>query len=83
MIIHYDPDEYENVSEYRTCGFHKEHPGEPWAGCCCSASFTSRLRSPEEIAIIKAKRRREEEDRILAQAEAIKGMRASQPIEEK
>jgi len=65
MLICYDPDEYENVSEYRTCSF----------GCCRSASYSSRRRSPEEILAIKAKRQREEEDRILARAEAIKATR--------
>jgi hypothetical protein len=76
MLIAYDPDEFESVSTYETCAFHKQYPGKPdWAGCTCSASFTQRRRAPEEYAAIKAKKRREEEDRILAQAEIIKASR--------
>jgi hypothetical protein len=74
--ILYDPDEYESVSKYDTCAFHKLHPGEKFAWCGCSLSMTQRRRSPEEYAAIKAERRRKEEDGILAQAEIIKASRA-------
>ena len=71
----YDPDEYETIVTHSTCAFHKMHPGEQFAGCCCSAGMMQKLRDPEEYAAIKAKKRRAEEDRILAQAEAIRASR--------
>jgi len=78
MYISYDPDEYEYVSESRICAFHKADPGADYAGCTCSYSFTQKLRSTSEIAVIKAKKVREAEDRILAQAEIIKARRAGE-----
>jgi hypothetical protein len=78
MYVSYDPDEYEIVSEHQTCAFHEANPGVPFAGCCCSSSFTQRRRSDAEIAAIKAKKVREAEDRILAQAEIIKARRRRQ-----
>lgn len=78
MLIRYDPDEYEPVYESHTCFFHEKHPGEPFAGCTCSSSISSRRRSPEEIAKIKADRLRKEEDDILARAENIKAKRANE-----
>lgn len=76
MLIHYDPDEFKTVSERRTCAFHEINPGESYAGCTCSYSCSSVRREPEEIAAIKAERRRKEEDRILAKAELIKYSRS-------
>ena len=75
MLIHYDPDEDETVYQSHTCHFHKTHPGEAFAGCTCSFSVSSRRRSPEAVAAIKAERRRKEEDAILARAEIIKAGR--------
>lgn len=75
MLMFHDPDEFETVSEYRICGYHAEWPGRTYAGCTCTASFSQRRRSPEDVASIKAKRRREEEDDILARAETIKASR--------
>lgn len=77
MLIRDDPDEYETVSKYRTCIFHQQHPGEPYAGCTCSASISYRRRPASDIAAIKAERRRKEEDRILAEAGAIKARRGA------
>jgi hypothetical protein len=81
-ILH-DPDEYESVSHYEVCAFHKLHPGEQFAGCCCSAGWSQCRRSDEQIAAIKAERRRKEEDSILAQAELIKAQRLTSPKPEK
>jgi hypothetical protein len=77
MLIRYDPDEHEPVYESHTCFFHQKHPGQSFAGCTCSSSISSRCRSPEEVAKIKADRLRKEEDEILARAEIIKAKRAS------
>ena len=76
MLIRYDPDEYQTVSQYHTCEFHKRYPGEPFAGCTCSGSLMSRRRTLDEIEAVKADKRRKEEDRILAQAEVIRARRA-------
>jgi hypothetical protein len=73
--IHYDPDEFEAVVTRRTCPFHQESPGEQFAGCTCVTGYEQRRRSREEIAAIKGKKRREEEDHILAQAELIRAQR--------
>ena len=29
----------ESKSEHRTCSYHKEHPFDSYAGCCCSSSY--------------------------------------------
>ena len=71
----YDPDMYENVFERHTCAYHGLHPGAPYAGCACSASWSQRLRPRDEYEAIRDRKIREEEDRILAQAERIKAAR--------
>ena len=38
MLIEYNPDDYEVVSQSHTCGYHEKNPGKPWAGCTCSGS---------------------------------------------
>lgn len=76
MIIHHDEDLYESVYSHRTCPFHERNPGKTYAGCGCSSSWGQRLRSPEEVAAIKARRQREREDGILAEADAIRARRA-------
>lgn len=75
MLIRYDTDEYETVSERRVCAFHKEHPSEPYAGCTCMSGIGSRRRDPAEVARIKAERRRQHEEQILAEAALIKARR--------
>ncbi len=75
MLIRHDPDEFEVVSTSHTCPFHEANPGKSYAGCTCSGSSGLRRRPYEEVAKIKAEKRREEEDHILAQAELIKRRR--------
>ncbi len=70
-----DPDEFEPAIVHHTCAFHKLNPGAPWAGCTCSTSFSQKRRPAEEVAKIKADRRRVEEDKILAQADLIRAQR--------
>lgn len=79
LIIH-DPDEWEPVSEFRTCEYHKMHPGAPWPGCMCMANFGQRRRSPEAVAKIKAERQRLEEDEVLTRAERIRERREMERI---
>lgn len=79
MLIYHDPDSHETIVHRHTCPFHQVEPGKTFAGCTCSTSIGSRLRPAAEVREIKAKRRREEEDKILAQAEAIKASRAARP----
>jgi hypothetical protein len=69
--IDFDPDEYEAVTESRPCTCGGKCNGR------CNGMFSQgwRRRSPEEIAAIKRKARKEYEDRILAQAERIKALR--------
>lgn len=75
MLIHYDPDESKTVVSRRVCAFHRVRPSEMFAGCTCSMSISSERRSAMEIAEIKAKRRRDEDDGILAKAEVIRAAR--------
>lgn len=77
MLIYHDPDEHETVITRHICPLHKANPGKTYAGCTCSSSIGSRRRSPDEVAAIKGKRRREEEDAILAQADAIRARRGA------
>lgn len=67
--ILYDPDEWEAKSEYTSYG--KDTFGNPIG----SASYSLVRRSPEEIAAIKAQKRREHEDAVLAEAAAIQARR--------
>lgn len=73
-----DPDEHELVTDHRPCAFHEIYPGHPFPGCTCSSVTMYVPRSPEEVAAIKAKKVRDEEDRILALAEAIRARRATE-----
>jgi hypothetical protein len=79
MLTLYEPDTLKLVVKGTTCPFHEQHPGVPYAGCGCSVSVTHERRSPEEVAAIRRKRLRDEEDRILAQADAIRLRRAAAP----
>lgn len=75
QMFSYDPDEYEPVTEHHVCAYHRLYPGAPYAGCTCWGSYSQRRRSDEEISAIRARKIREEEDRVLAHAEAIKARR--------
>jgi hypothetical protein len=77
-ILH-DPDEWETVSEYRPCTACRGDLGK-CNGCCNGmAGYSQRRRAAAEIAAIKAKRQREHEDKILAEAELIK-LRRNTPV---
>lgn len=41
----YNPDDYETVSDYKICSFHKEHPGESFANCVCTGSISLRRKN--------------------------------------
>ena len=56
MIISYDPDDYVSETHHNTCLFHKEHPGEPYAGCMCGAAWSMRRATPEERRVNKIRR---------------------------
>ena len=73
-----DPDEFEPVVKRHVCAWHEVNPGEPHPGCTCSMVYTQKRRPADEVAKIKAERRRKEEDRILAQAELIRAQRKSE-----
>lgn len=67
-LLH-DPDEWETVSHYHSYG---EFAGHPMA----SMSVGQRRRPSEEVARIKAEKRRAHEDAVLAEADAIRAGRA-------
>lgn len=76
MLFYHDPDEWKVESSHRTCRHHQRNPFDrSYAGCTCSFSSSLVRRDPEEIREIKGKRRHEEEERILAEAEAIRARR--------
>ena len=77
MLYHHDPDEWETVTASHMCPYHQEHGSSAiYAGCTCHFSSGLRRRDPAEVAKIKAQKLREHEDRILAEAEAIRARRA-------
>lgn len=75
MFINFDPDEWKSSSVLTRCSFHQRYPDRPHPGCTCSCAISQVRRTPEEIAEIKAKRRREHEDAILAEADLIRSRR--------
>ena len=75
--ILYDEDEYETISTSRPCTSCGGDLGKcRGIGCNGSSGITSRRRSPEEVAKIKAKRQRDYEDAILAEAALIEYRRS-------
>ena len=77
MHMYWDEDEWEPVSEYRPCSACGGDMKKCNGMCNGMAPFGHRRRAPEEVARIKAERRRREEDEILVRAEAIKAARAA------
>lgn len=75
MRILYDPDEYETVYESSPCTACGGDMRKCNGGCNGSGSLTTRRRRPAEVALIKAKRRKEHENAVLAEAAAIRQRR--------
>lgn len=48
MIIRNDNFDTMPVVEHRICDFHKQHPGESYAGCCCATMIGTRKATPAE-----------------------------------
>lgn len=45
MLIHFDWDDYESVTDRHTCEYHKRHPNDrSYPGCGCSSSYSLRRR---------------------------------------
>jgi hypothetical protein len=76
MHILYDEDEFETVVTSRPCTSCGGKLGK-CRGIGCNGSFGvgSRPRDPAEIRAIKAKRQREHEDAVLAEAALIRQRR--------
>jgi hypothetical protein len=75
MHIYYDPDEYETVFHSTPCHSCEGDMRKCNGMCTGSSSYSIVRRTPEQIAVIKAERRRKEDDEILAKAEIIKAWR--------
>lgn len=73
--VYFDPDEWETVVETRPCAACGGDLRKCNGACNRMTIVSQRRRSPEDIAKIKATRRREEEDEILRRAEAIRAKR--------
>ena len=71
MIIYNDPDRYKTVTTSYTCWFHKENPGVPFAGCCCSATISSVEVTPEEYQERKQERLRKRREELLKELKNI------------
>jgi hypothetical protein len=71
MILHHDEDGYASEVNSNTCQYHRQYPGKAYAGCTCSAGITTRRLSEDEIALRRLKLKLEQEDRLLADADAI------------
>ncbi len=67
-ILH-DPDEWEAKSDSKVYG------RDPFGNLLGSCSYSLVRRSPESVAEIKAKKRREHEDSVLAEAAQIMARR--------
>lgn len=74
-ILH-DPDEWEAVSTYTPCLSCNGDLTRCDGRCTGSASYGMRRRPPEVVAEIKAKKLREHEDAVLAEADRIRARRA-------
>jgi hypothetical protein len=76
MHILYDEDEFETIVTSRPCMSCGGNRGK-CRGVGCNGSFGvgSRRRTPAEVKEIKAKRQREHEDAILAEADLIRHRR--------
>jgi hypothetical protein len=72
-----DPDEFETVVDSRPCTSCGGDLTKCDGGCNGSMHIGQKRRPPEEVARIKADRRRQEEDEILAKADAIRARRHS------
>jgi hypothetical protein len=72
-----DPDEWEFVATSRPCTACGGDLG-PCSGMCNGTLGSGqRRRAAKEVAAIKAKRQREHEEAVLAEADVIKARRAS------
>ncbi len=78
MIVYHDPDEWQSEVKGGTCAFHQANPGKPFAGCSCWSSFGSVRRDPIDVAKIKARKRHNREQEILAEAASILMRRKAQ-----
>jgi hypothetical protein len=76
MHILTDPDEYEMVYYSKVCTACSGDLRKCNGMCNGSAGYSMVRRPDEEIRIIKARRRTESEDAILAEADAIRARRS-------
>lgn len=76
MHIYHDPDEWKAVTESKPCSACGGDLRKCNGACNGSASYTMVRRAPEEVAAIKAEKRRQHEDEILAEAELIRTRRS-------
>lgn len=76
MRILYDPDEFETVIESRACTACGGDLSKCNGGCNGMAGYSQRRRAPSEVKAIKDAKRREHEDKILAEADAIRARRS-------
>lgn len=67
MNINVNQSDWMTVFKETTCAYHKKHPGSSYAGCTCTASWSSRKAAPDEkrenerLALESRKRELEEE----------------------
>jgi hypothetical protein len=74
-IVMPDPDEFETIVESRPCTSCDGDLRKCDGGCNGYTSVKQQRRAPEEVARLKAERRRAEEEEILAKADAIRALR--------
>jgi hypothetical protein len=71
MHIHFDPDEYETVSNSKACTSCQGDMRKCNGACNGSVSYGMVRRSPEAIAKIKAEKQRAHEKAVLQEAASI------------
>lgn len=76
MHYHYDEDEWESVHHSSPCTYCGGDLKKCTGGMCNGSSGLSVQRRPAaQVAAIKAERQRQHEEKVLAEAEAIKARR--------
>lgn len=51
MLIEWNPEDWEVVSDSYTCSYHREHPGESYAGCACWSRYMQRRKRRSTITV--------------------------------
>lgn len=77
--IYYDPDEWETVHTHTPCHSCGDDMRKCNGMCTGSSSWGQKRRAPEDVARIKAEKRKAHEDAVLFEADLIRARRDKHP----